>query len=458
MYGMNLMGGVGLFAMRSGGGGSSEPAHTLPEGAVADWNAESLALADGAPVNSWTDSVAGINATGRGTTKPTYVANAMGGKPGVRLDPAQNQDFNAGLPTPLVNAFGSQQYTVVVVTANIGTAPSGIGTLFASQANAVDGVLVYADGAKAGRYTYYRAYSGANQLSAIGYTGQVGTTLSPTSGTPRGTTRHYINGSCTSCYRGVVPTYKTTGFFVGSRNGALFANATILRVLVWARPLKPHEMLQLQYHLEGTYKQTVARPNKFLIFDGDSLSGGFNTYANDEWNYPNIVASELGLPFGSWTIAAVPGTTSGDMRDRASYELDPIIGVVNKPTVIAAFEWYNAFSQGTLTTAAMRTYAADRKAAGHKIVMGTSTSAFDDGAERASFNADFDSNNAAFDGYVPIHNNTKIGVNGAAAADASPGPRVYYAADGLHFTGAAGASGNRELAAVMKPTIASLMA
>lgn len=462
MYGMNLMGGVGLFSMRHGGGGvASEPAHTLPGGAVADWNAESLALSDGAAVTSWTDSVAGINATGRGTTKPTFVANAMGGKPGVRFQPAQAQDFNAGLPAALTAAFGSREYTVVAVCANIGAAATSIGTVFSSQLSGIDGVLLFADGAKVGRYLFYRDYNGANKLTVFGYTATAKASgLAPVSASPGPYTREFINGSIVACVKGNIPTYKTDGFYIGSLHGNHYANMTMLRMMIWDRPLSPAEILQLQYHLEAHYQQTVARPNKLVVFDGDSITAGANSYTAHQYNYPNIVAQNLNLPLGSWTITAVPGTTSQDMTARASYEVDPIMAVAAKPVINVSFEWYNMSVKGDTTTGPIRAYAAQQKAAGQAILIGSSTSDPNDagpGDARSLFNASLDSDHSSFDAYVPMHNNPKIGINGASAADANPGPRFYFDGFGIHFTGSASDCGYRQLASEFQTTLGGLL-
>ena len=55
-------------------------------GFTQDWNADSLALADGAAVASWTDSIAGIAATqGTGANRPTYRSMGFFG-PTVQFD------------------------------------------------------------------------------------------------------------------------------------------------------------------------------------------------------------------------------------------------------------------------------------------------------------------------------------------------------------------------------------
>lgn len=62
----------------------------LPAGIAAMWDASSLsALADGAPVTSWTDAVDGALAaqTGDSTTPHSFIANS-GGLPAVRLSGA----------------------------------------------------------------------------------------------------------------------------------------------------------------------------------------------------------------------------------------------------------------------------------------------------------------------------------------------------------------------------------
>ena len=438
--------------------GSAAPAaaFSVPTGAVIDWNAGSLALKDGDPVASWRDDLAGVTANAAGSNKPIFVADAMGGKQGVRFTGLAGCEMLAAATGVLADTFASHRYTVAVITADI--QPAANGTLFAAASNATNGVWVLGSGTQAGSYNYKRAHGGSNALSIVTQTSDNTDKLFPVSSAGSGAQRFYVNGSCFYCYPGQGPAYTGANFAIGSRVGAFFAKSTIMRILIWDRDLSPAEVLQLQFAAEADHGQAVARPENFIVFDGDSITAGVGAQLNSEYSYPGIVASGLGRPLGSWTNVAVPSATTEDMTGLV-HEIADIAGVVDRQMIVSAFEWYNQ-PGGGISTNPIRAYNAAVKAAvpGALTVIGSSTAAgARDTADdtRMKYNLSLDADHGAFDAYVAIHEEPEIGVRYAASAS-DPNASTFFQNDRVHLTGNSGDSGYRRLAAMFKTAIAML--
>jgi hypothetical protein len=118
---------------------------TLPSAGniVARWAADSLSLADGAAVASWTDSVGGNAATqGAGANQPTFKTNQFGTKPVVRFD-GVNDVLQIGRPAAMVAAVDSQIFTLAIVCRVVSAKANG---MMFGAANGGDAFQMVADG------------------------------------------------------------------------------------------------------------------------------------------------------------------------------------------------------------------------------------------------------------------------------------------------------------------------
>ncbi len=112
--------------IKPGGGGGFQPSDIA--GLKLWLKADSLALADGNPVSTWTDSSGnGNDATGSSTARPTYKTAIVGGKPVVRFD-GSNDVLATSFVTP-------SAHTIFVVynrtnLSPIGSGPGGDGPLW----------------------------------------------------------------------------------------------------------------------------------------------------------------------------------------------------------------------------------------------------------------------------------------------------------------------------------------
>lgn len=438
---------------RFGGAGADDSA-SLPQSAniVFNLQADSLALADGATVNTWTDSSANALAF---TGTATYHTNQLGGKPCVRFSGAAGRYMTATRAgTALNTALSSQICTTLIVGKSGGS--NSAGCMF---------------GSTAGGNSYFAVIDGAQASSAIGrYNGGVTGLVAPavnaanmfvsaitstkpyTAGSGTGLEQIYLNGSCVTSSVTESPLPNQTTFSVGGTSaGALRANFDCFRIVVWDRRLTPTELFQATNYFYEEYGQTKpwAAVSDIVVYDGDSITAGIGA-GGTAGSYPYKSAQTLGLAYGQWSMVAVGGITVGNMQAKLA-EWSGIGALLGKGLKVAAFEYYNQRAQSAATIeAADNAYcAAVRAIPDTKLAWGTSTShSTDPDATRVAVNTYYDINFASVcDAYVALHNSAAIGNTSAYATNSAT-----YWSDIVHLNGA----GYTVLAGLMTPGIQAL--
>jgi len=214
-------------------------------------------------------------------------------------------------------------------------------------------------------------------------------------------------------------------------------NGDLQDVLIWPRMLTAAEMIQVQMWACDKYTQAYpwAAYSNLMVFSGDSLTAGaVASNVVTASSYPYKLMQDAGRPYGAWTNIGVRSFTIDELTARDTAWTDPIPSLIGKPTTLCCWEWFNQKSDGHpgVYNKAL-TYIAARKAvANQRIVWGTSTCYNVADASRVSYNSAMDvaalvANNLAH-GYVPIHSNSFIGVEGAYAANPT-----YYS-DSIHMS------------------------
>lgn len=421
-------------------GGSSVPAGpSLPQSAniVFNMRADSLALTDGETVSNWTDSSSNALAfAGTGT----FRTNQLGAKPCVRFSGAAGQYMTATRAgSALDTAMTSRICTVMIVGKSAGT--NSLGTMFGSHAGGNNCFFVI-DGTQAsstiGRYANNTNACAPGYNASNMFVSTVSSVVPYAAGSGTGLERHYLNGTCYISNVAGSPVPNQTTFAIGAASaGTLRAAVDIFDIVVWDRTLTPTEVFQATDYFYDKYGQTKpwAAVSNITIFDGDSITAGVGSGAGlgrTVGTYPYQSAQSLGLTYGQWTMTGVGGITMANMIAKLS-EWNGIGTLLGKGMRVAAFEYYNQRGNGA---AAIQTqnnlYATTvRGYASTKLALGTSTShTGDPDATRTAVNSYYDANFATYsDAYVPIHNDTNIGISGAAATDGN----VTYFSDGVHL-------------------------
>jgi hypothetical protein len=418
----------------------STPSNIVPPGTttalpllgniVSRFSADSMALANGANVTTWTDAVGGIVAGTTIGTAPTFQTNRLNSKPSVKFT---GGGLSIATPGALRTAIDSQECTVFCVFRN--QAASGYGQLIGSHV-AGDSFGLFSDGTNVGRLNrFVIPYAGQSAFSTIGNTSFNTTPNYSNSGDYQA---FYINGCSVFNQSDLMPATGGNAICLGTNaaNGAP-VNAEIFDIVVWNKPLTPAQMMQAHMWAADKYAQTypwaaVAAINTFF---GDSITAGVGVSGAGTPDVtktaPWIAAQTLGLTLGQWHNAAVGGIALDNLNVLAPTWVDPIPALTGKNQNIITFEWAN---QRDSTTTKGAIYLAARKAvSGNKTVWGTSTSgsAYDPSADRATFNTAWNTIGTGaktnIDSYMPIHTDTHIGVNGSYATYSSGG-------DGIHLT------------------------
>lgn len=393
--------------------GVSAPAGpSLPQSAslVAHWSADSLSLADGAAVDTWTDLVGGYAATqATALRKPTFKANTLGGKPSLLFNGSW---MDAGRPAAVAAALDGSERTVLIVFKTNGTTSNGM--LFNTSPAGGGQFMLVADGTNAGRFgaTVPHASTGFSTLASIKATGL-------------GAYRTAVNGS--QVYINDTDPGTSGGnniYFGGILNSTFMVNAHIFRILVWNKALTAAELLQAQAWACYTYSQPYpwAAYSDFIVYAGNSLTQGSGALGAN--SYPYKSAQRLARPYGTWTNIAQGGTTMPTIDAVCAVHADPLPAQLGKTVKIAAFEYYNQRAAGAAAVeASARTFLANRKAAGMRTIFGTSLShSGDPDATRNAYDAAFDANQTNIDAYVPLHLNAAIGAEGPDAV----GGNAYF--------------------------------
>lgn len=230
---------------------------TLP---LSWYRADALALADGALVASWTDSMGSYTATqGVAATKPLYKTNFINGKPAVIFGGAQS------LSVPAMDLSTTQKVQIFVVASQFATS-TGIIYEYSDNYNSYsDSFMTYFD-------TNYGL--GLGLQGNTGYSdGQTNSVTTP--GIPHVYTFSLdkslaaAEASTRKDSTALVVTYNnntnnTNNFGnrvanIGSRNGAsIFLNGAIQELLLYSTPLTGASLTNLECYLAVKYGITIA--------------------------------------------------------------------------------------------------------------------------------------------------------------------------------------------------------
>lgn len=390
---------------------------------VGRWSADTITgKNDGDAVSSWADSVGGYTATqATGIRQPIYKTNIAGGKPALQFDGARFMD--AGRPTTVAAAMDGTTRTVMVVFKTIGTTSNGM--MVNTSPGGGGNYMLVADGTNAGRFseTFPHASTAFSTVMSVKTTGQGGG-------------RTGVNGSMVYIKDADATTSGGQNiWFGGIQNATFMVNAYIFDILFWNVGLTQPEILQAEKWARDKYSQAYpwAGYADFHIYAGDSQTQGSG--APGTASYPYKSAALLSRPYGTWTNIGQGGASMTQVDANCAINCDPVGAMINKPTKVAVFEYYNQRGLGAVAAAAAsRLCISNRRAiANTKVIFGTSfSSTLDPDATRTAYNADFDATHTGMDAYVPLHNDTSIGISGAAAADGN----VTYFLDGIHLRAA----------------------
>lgn len=426
-------------------------ATSLPQSAhlIARWSSRDITpQADNTSLASWTDSVGSFAATqATSGNQPKYRTNRIGSIPSVQFTAASQHMLQVGRPASVITALDARTATVLIIYRSTGNDTGALVDL----GNDGTGTMIQTTGTTVGRFS--DAHLGSIPFAAQTGFSVVGMTVeSYTNG--NGTNnleRWYVNSTCVGHAPVAASGPGASGHLAigGDYTNAAFFNASFeaFEVLFFDVALTPDEMVQAQMWACDDFAQAypLAGRDHLLVFDGDSISMGLG--ANGVGNtYPYKVAQALGLSYGQWTNIGVGGDTMANMEARASAGVDAFAATTGLPVKLAVFEWYNQAGADPTPRNASLSYLANRRAAGAKVIFGTSTDtdATTD-ANRAAYNAYFDANHstATMDAYVAIHLDPNIGVETAYATNPS------YWDDGVHLS----ATGYTFLAALFTPVI-----
>ncbi len=403
---------------------------------VFNLKADSLALADGDAVTTWTDSTANA-LTFTGTAQ--FKTNQMNGKPCVRFAGTAGKYMTATRAGSALNtALQTQITTTMIIGKSVGT--NSLGCMFGSNlgGNSYFMVIDGAQGSSAiGRYANDASTMVAPAVNAANMFVSASTSTIPyTAGSGTGLEQIYLNGSCVSSNVAPIPLPDQTTFSIGAvSNGALLAAFDAFDIIVWDKRLTHTEIFQATAYYYEKYNQTKpwAAVSKIVVYDGDSITAGVGA-AGTVNTYPYKSAQSLSLSYGQWTNVAVGGITATNMYNKIS-EWSGIGALLGKSLRVGAFEYYNqrVLSAVQIEAANLAYANAVRAIASTKLAWGTSTShSGDPDATRNSVNTYYDTNNASMsDAYVPIHNNTSIGSSTAYATNSAT-----YWYDTVHLNGA----------------------
>jgi hypothetical protein len=415
----------------SGGGGGGV---ALPQIAnlVTRFSADDIpAQADGSKVTSWTDGIAGVVAAqGTSANQPTYVASALGGKPGVAVNGTQWLSIasNGAMGT----AMNSTDYTVLVVVSNVLT--TSIGGFFGGQTSGT-GHFYIANGTVAGRYdntllTSSVPFTGSGLVSF----GSISVSTPPGSGP---ITRTAVGGSVVAQVPGVGPVLSATLVGIGASSGTgTFAGKGIIHeILVWNKGLNPAEVLQAEAWIRTKYGQALpwAGSTAFVLFDGDSQTADQGATAIKN-GHTYLTAQSLGLALGQWTNSGVRGINLTNLNVKSSELAGFPTLLAGKRLVVAAFEYYNSKAQsGATNYALMQNYITTVGAQGTNTRFAIG-SAFSSGSDPDANRLGAGSYCALLDatplgsGYAQLHLLPHIGVSGGAAANPT-----YFLGDLIHL-------------------------
>ena len=415
--------GIGM-GVPFGGGVPFNPA-SVP-GLVSDWNPGALALNDGDPIGSLTDTKSGYNGTGTGTQRPTYRAGA--GRPYADYNGTTN-----GLVTPAIDLTAASQITLIIV----GTAASGGDQVFFEQSSNYnsfnDAFVAYREAANTVLYAAkgpnVRTFRPTNPVTTTptimhAVYDKVSTNRQTWGGT-NGANGGLQNASTTG---------NNTGFFgnrpcyIGARNQAsLRLTGRIYRILLYIGKKTPAEMDYIGQGLSGLYGPTWSNINYLheqYVFHGDSITNGDGVGVT--YPYPQQF-EDLSGKVRTWSKVAINGQTVAQMSAAYPASIAPLYNA-SQYTVqkLIAYGQTNDMALPGGNQDAATTWARDQaywalaKATGWKVIWGTCLPRSDSPAtpvdfdtKRATLNTSIRAGwTGVIDGLFDVAANTSIGENG----------------------------------------------
>lgn len=388
---------------------------------------------DNTNLASWPDSTGGLAyAQATSGNQPKYRSAASGvgagGRPCVQF--AGNQfltSLKAG--SAIQTAMAANNYTLLIVMHGVQVQSNA--TPYTTH-NSTTGIYMRGNGTGVGQQAaFFQA-----DVETLGDWVNFGQTCAPTG---IEATRGYVNGGIVSQAGAYYGTGAYADLSVGmsptiANNGL---KGYIDAIYAWNRRLTPLEMLQLDDWCRTRWAQPDIRPSgsRFTLYEGDSITAGVSANSS-YYSYPNITRQAKGRLHGQWSNFGVGGSTWTGIQSRQA-EMTAVVNYLTARGVIvdlAVWEFYNskATTLSTLNTQ-INSYLTAAYASGvTNITFGTTCDYTGAGAEKAAFTSywDISSNQTGLmNGYVPIHLDTNIGVNGANAS------ATYFAGDHVHLTG-----------------------
>lgn len=409
---------------------AATPAITpMPSGVVAMWDPATLALADGATVDSWTDSVGGSAATYTTdtTAKHTFVAaTGSGDLPAVRLSGTGVLTTTGTNAANTALTTGAGQGVIVVARGFTGPGTNQVASCLVGIGGSNTNGILIADQTRTGKFGALTDCADAG-MRTVGYSATGSTTFMS------------VNGTMISVF-GSAFGQLTIG---GWQNVAqrYCGKADILAVIVFNRTVTSADFKQVHRRYCDLLKQAYpgGGTRKTFVALGDSLTYG--TGADLKTSWPANIAKALGLPWGTWDNLGVQGMTWNDIRNGTIPSMGDIKGVTGRGVVVGMFEYANMRTQTVVQATSAARAAIDLLRSNDptvSIVFGTST---DDGSsvgqtnksKRVEYNNFWDtaSNRSGITTYVQIHLDPNIGVDGAAPTNGTA--NAYYVADNLHL-------------------------
>ena len=398
---------------------------------------EDLVLADGATVDSWTDSIAGVSmAQATSANQPTFRATAVGGQPVLEFD--QTHWLNLGRPTALMDALNRYNDTTGVTlffVLNVGTNPSGLGNYrtFWSPSNVNDGERSYV-----ASENFCGGRGGQRYKSSAGFRVIVVRRSSIFSN--QANLGNFFDNMGGYAGAGVSPA-SSGDYLLGAPGNGTAAHGFVGHIAdvgCYNRALTTAEICQVVKFFHDKYGQPYpwAALDHFDIFDGDSQTYGVGTTvdgnrATNQQSWPNQLMDAKGRGYDAWNNLAIGSRTSNQMTAAVAGQYTGLQAELGIPIIVHAFEFYN---QPDSDATGMKAWLAAVRAAAPeiRIVVGTSIDNSKSDSRytnRAAFNAALEAS-TDYDIFVPLHTDTTIGVEGACPDD--PGPYGTYFSDGIH--------------------------
>ena len=308
------------------------------------------------------------------TGSATYQANAINGKPGIRIvgtsfSGATTYEIPRASNAAFYAAKDSQNWTAYIAfTASVEQDPL---SCFLQINDDLDAIRLNRNSDKQAGTGVKRG--GVNGLASVPDSnmhvlGIMSTTASVTGQTSTGRTVITLDGLPIDSYPGAIPRpgNKTGGgsCWLGAFSNSFYGTTlTLLDYVVYPTSHAVPEMWDNTKALR--FDAGLSMPSKILLVDGSSLKGAVGADAAAYATACEIMR-QCGLPFGSVGTMALGGIAFAGMREKAG-ELDGFLSRVGAANCyLLAGEGYNELVSGTAADAATKfvSYLTDRVTAG----------------------------------------------------------------------------------------------